>query len=228
MVLATLVLLLGGAAVLWVWLQSPQTPERVAVTPAAAPAAVPTPADASSSPALPITPAPMAIAVDNSPFGVTPAESNMPLPTASAATQAPKHPPVVAPVRKEVEKDAGSLMVLDAAAKPEQSASRPLVAASTARPPQAQAHTRAASTPNSRATVPSPQAGVPAAKPPGDIQVTIVDIAGDGSFALITNPTTRLPERIVVGQKIFTGEVVVKIDAAAGKVQFDKRTVGLQ
>ena len=56
----------------------------------------------------------------------------------------------------------------------------------------------------------------------------MVDIAKDGSYVLITNPRTRLPERFTVGQKIFSGETIQKIDAAAGKVQLDQRSVGLQ
>ena len=59
-------------------------------------------------------------------------------------------------------------------------------------------------------------------------RVRIVDIGQDGSFVLITNPQTRLPQKFTVGQTIFTGETLQKIDAAKGTIQLDSRTVGLQ
>lgn len=59
-------------------------------------------------------------------------------------------------------------------------------------------------------------------------RVRIVDIGHDSSFVLITNPQTRLPQKFTVGQTIFTGETLQKIDAAKGTIQLDSRTVGLQ
>lgn len=59
-------------------------------------------------------------------------------------------------------------------------------------------------------------------------RVIVVDIDKSGTFALITNPQTRLPEKVTTGQKIFTGETVKKIDPAAGKIQLDSRTITMQ
>lgn len=79
---------------------------------------------------------------------------------------------------------------------------------------------------------PSPPAPRPATAPadsqPVDVRVTVVDIAKDGSYVLISNPKTRLPERFTVGQKIFTGETIQKIEPTTGRVQLDKRAVALQ
>lgn len=57
---------------------------------------------------------------------------------------------------------------------------------------------------------------------------TLVDIGPDGSYVLITNPATRLPQRFSVGQKIFTGETIQNIDVKSGSVQLDARTIKLQ
>lgn len=59
-------------------------------------------------------------------------------------------------------------------------------------------------------------------------RVTLVDIAQDGSFALVTNPQTRLPQKVVIGQKLPTGETLQKIDQAKGTIQVDGRTVAMQ
>lgn len=57
---------------------------------------------------------------------------------------------------------------------------------------------------------------------------TIVTIAEDNSYVLITNPSTRLPQKFQVGQKLPTGATVQKIDHAKGVVQIDGQTFGLQ
>lgn len=57
---------------------------------------------------------------------------------------------------------------------------------------------------------------------------TIVDIAKDGSYVLITNPVNRLPQKFQVGQQIPSGGTVQRIDQAKGVVQIDGQTYGLQ
>lgn len=57
---------------------------------------------------------------------------------------------------------------------------------------------------------------------------TIVTIADDGSFVLITNPTTRLPQKYQVGQKLPSGGTVEKIDHTKGQVQIDGQMFSLQ
>lgn len=70
-----------------------------------------------------------------------------------------------------------------------------------------------------RQTTATPTASGPA--------VTIVDIDRNGSYVLLTNPVTRLPEKFVAGQKIFTGETITKIDPANGRIQLGSRTVNI-
>ena len=69
------------------------------------------------------------------------------------------------------------------------------------------------------------QAAAPVA--PSGPAVTIVDIDRNGSYVLLTNPASRLPEKFVVGQKIFTGETITKIDPANGRIQLGSRTVNM-
>lgn len=57
---------------------------------------------------------------------------------------------------------------------------------------------------------------------------TIVDIAKDGSYVLITNPVNRLPQKFQVGQQIPSGGTVQRIDHAKGVVQIDGQSYGLQ
>jgi hypothetical protein len=57
---------------------------------------------------------------------------------------------------------------------------------------------------------------------------TIVTIAEDSSYVLITNPSTRLPQKFQVGQKLPSGATVQKIDHSKGVVQIDGQTFGLQ
>lgn len=71
-----------------------------------------------------------------------------------------------------------------------------------------------------------PQA--PSQPAPTVSSVTVVDVAQDGSYALITNPATRLPQRYAVGDKIYTGEVLKGIDPAKGRIMLDKRAVDME
>lgn len=218
----------GAYAAGWVWLQAPTKDRPIAfafATPASAPAAAAmTSASAPTSPAdLPISPAndlpgprPTSIALEANPFLPPVPEQAASQPSANAkassraltnARDADKNPPA-------------PLLVLDAA-KPEASAKAALPASiAAAASPAASSAKLTQQFVVAAASPVSPQARVDS--------VTIVDIARDGSYALVTNPATRLPERVVPGQKIYTGEVIVKIDPAMGKIQLDKRTIGLQ
>jgi hypothetical protein len=62
----------------------------------------------------------------------------------------------------------------------------------------------------------------------GGPRVDVVDIDKSSSFALITNPQTHLPQKVELGQKIYTGETVKKIDAASGRVHLDSRVITMQ
>lgn len=62
----------------------------------------------------------------------------------------------------------------------------------------------------------------------GARKITIVDIPSDGSYVLLTNPKTRLPQKFVVGQKLATGETLQKIDVGKGTITLDGRTVNLE
>lgn len=66
-------------------------------------------------------------------------------------------------------------------------------------------------------------AGKPAAR-----RVTVVDISPDGSYALVTNPETRLPQKFKTGDKIFTGETIQKIEPKSGKLVLDSRNVYME
>lgn len=135
------------------------------------------------------------------------------LPTSPVKPAQPAPPP-----SKDVQKEQpASLLIMDGAGPPKADDKKPAEVAQRG--------------PTSQQEV----GGVMPASPPAisparadDQKVTVVDIAKDGSFVLITNPRTRLPERFTVGQKIFSGETIQKIDVAGGKVQLDKRSVGLQ
>lgn len=59
-------------------------------------------------------------------------------------------------------------------------------------------------------------------------KITIVDIPKSNSYVLITDPKTRLPKKFVVGEAIFTGEVIKKIDASTGKVELNSRTIQME
>ena len=181
-------------------------------------------------PATDAEPKTVAITMQNTPFAASsplPKSIQPPAPPAPATTvQLPPVPakpgPAVAPqAAKGTDKEvATSLLIMDGAGAAKTDDKRVVEAPSrvAAAPVVAPAPIKPASAP------------VAAAAPPkvDEPKVTVVDIARDGSYVLITNPRTRLPERFGVGQKIFSGETVQKIDAAGGKVQLDKRSVGLQ
>lgn len=59
-------------------------------------------------------------------------------------------------------------------------------------------------------------------------KITIVDIAVDGSYVLITDPQTRLPKKYSAGQKIFTGEQILKIEPDKSRIQLTSRYVAVQ
>lgn len=59
-------------------------------------------------------------------------------------------------------------------------------------------------------------------------RVTVVDIAPDGTYALVTNPDTKLPQKFKVGDKIYTGETIQKIEPKSGKLVLDARTVYME
>lgn len=169
----------------------------------------------------------MAITMQNTPFAASsPLPKSIQPPAPPTAVQLPPAPakpgPAVAPqAAKGTDKEvATSLLIMDGAGAAKTDDKRVVEAPSrvAAAPVVAPAPSKPASAP------------VAAAAPPkvDEPKVTVVDIARDGSYVLITNPRTRLPERFGVGQKIFSGETVQKIDAAGGKVQLDKRSVGLQ
>jgi hypothetical protein len=226
-----LVITVAGISAGLFWQANPRPDDKVAAVTAVLPTA------ASSSPVFPIPPAaeqgqtttqqPTAIAVENSTFAPAPAEPRTQMPQGQPQgpiqgqpAGQPKPPAAGTVLTKDADKGPSApLMVLDAASKAE---TLPRTAASVPVTQKPGGTVPIPARSNSSAPIPVPRAQEETAA------VTIVDIARDGSFALITNPSTRLPERIVAGQKIFTGESVVKIDAAAGKVQFDKRSVGMQ
>lgn len=64
-------------------------------------------------------------------------------------------------------------------------------------------------------------------KPSGQ-RVTVVDLAPDGSYALVTNPETRLPQKLKIGEKIYTGETIQKIEPKTGKLVLDSRTIYME
>jgi hypothetical protein len=71
----------------------------------------------------------------------------------------------------------------------------------------------------------------PKAEPTGKSaarRVTVVDISPDGSYALVTNPETRLPQKFKAGDKIFTGETIQKIEPKSGKLVLDSRNVYME
>lgn len=63
---------------------------------------------------------------------------------------------------------------------------------------------------------------------PSTPRPTIVDIAEDNSYVLITNPGTRLPQKFQVGQTVLGVGTLQRIDHAKGTVQIDGRSYGLQ
>lgn len=135
--------------------------------------------------------------------------------------------PVVAAKAKEPEKEKDRIpaVVLD---KPDESVKAPAVVAIKPVAPAAPTKDKPAA--DAKAVVAKAEAAPAAPTQIGESQppVTVVDIAKDGSYVLVSNPKTRLPEKFAVGQKIHTGEVIKKIDPATGKVQLTSRTIGMQ
>jgi hypothetical protein len=189
--------------------------------------------EAKSFPIQPATdaePKTVAITMQNTPFAASsplPKSIQPPAPPAPPTTvQLPPVPakpgPTVAPqAAKGTDKEvATSLLIMDGAGTAKTDDKRVVEA-----PSRVAAAPVVAPAPIKPASAPAAASAPPKVDEP---KVTVVDIARDGSYVLITNPRTRLPERFGVGQKIFSGETVQKIDAAGGKVQLDKRSVGLQ
>lgn len=177
----------------------------------------PLPIAQAKDPGVP-SPQPGAIAVSDLPFGLKTAVP----PGALAAVAMPQAPavkslaPAPAPTRpneRARQEPAASLLVMDGK-EDKKVAERP----SPGKPAAPAKESAVTMVPNA----------VPQRDSDDAAKVTIVDIAKDGAYVLITNPKTRLPERFAVGQKIHSGETVQKIDPATGKVQLDKRTIGLQ
>lgn len=177
------------------------------------------------------TPALSNISVEPAAFPASLAVSGgvRPAPTDSvfAAPFAAAAPVVVAAKAKESEKEKDRIpaVVLD---KPDESVKAPDVVAIKPVAPAAPAKDKPAAA--AKAVVAKAEAAPVAPTQNSESQppVTVVDIAKDGSYVLVSNPKTRLPEKFAVGQKIHTGEVIKKIDPAAGKVQLTSRTIGMQ
>lgn len=146
----------------------------------------------------------------------------------SPAPQAAPPASLTAPAKaKEPEKASPSALVLD---KPDEKTKQVVPTVSQTPSPQ----------PATNRVVPQVAVPVAQAKPPvvapaaptpsadAAVPITVVDIDKKGAFVLLTNPSTRLPEKFSVGQKIFTGETITKIDPSAGKIQLGTRTIGMQ
>ena len=56
----------------------------------------------------------------------------------------------------------------------------------------------------------------------------LVALTPDGKAALFTNPSTRLPEKFGVGEKLPSGEMIKSIDVGAGVVKTDMREYHLE
>ena len=68
----------------------------------------------------------------------------------------------------------------------------------------------------------------PVSQPTTSAPPTIVTIAEDNSYVLITNPSTRLPQKYQVGQKLPNGATIQRIDHAKGVVLIDGQVLGLK
>jgi hypothetical protein len=67
-----------------------------------------------------------------------------------------------------------------------------------------------------------------AAKAPEKKKLALVAITPDGKFALISNPATRLPERFAAGDTLPSGEKLISIDRAGGKVKTSNGEMNLE
>ncbi len=200
------------------------------------------PAPLSQAPQELQQPAPVSVAVVND--GFVAGEQGLPIAPPKAVVAAvgpPVQPSPSRTERTEPVKADPPLLVLDA--KVEQRAGPALVPAATTPTPSGAPAVAApamklavpiadsAAAPVTKPTTPARLSGAsaPSAVNAADLpSVTVVDIDKAGAFALITNPQTRLPVKIEPGQKIFTGEVLRKIDPAAGKLVLDSRTISMQ
>ena len=148
-------------------------------------------------------------------------------PVALPAAVAPAKPKEQkAPAKpKEQKEDRVAALVLD---KPEEKPKTPVAVEIKPTPPLAQPKNLVG--PSTKDTAIKPSANVTAPTPSREAQatITVVDIDKDGKYVLLSNPTTRLPEKFTVGQKIYTGETIVGINPATGKVQLDSRSIGMQ
>ena len=61
----------------------------------------------------------------------------------------------------------------------------------------------------------------------GGVKITIVDIAPGGKTVLVTNPSTRLPTKLGVGDKLPNGNTIQAIDEKTGSVTADGSTYKL-
>lgn len=213
-----------GLAAIWATIygssgrsNAPLEPQKMSAVPISQP-----PASAPALSNISVEPAafPASLAVSG---GVRPAPTD----GVFAAPAAAAAPVVVAAKAKEPkkEKDRIPALILD---KPDEPAKVP--AAVATKPVAPAAPTKDLATPTAKAVVAKAEITPPGASPVSESQtpVTVVDIAKDGSYVLVSNPKTRLPEKFAVGQKIHTGEVIKKIDPATGKVQLTSRTIGMQ
>lgn len=236
----------------------PDASAAAVVVPRAQTATTPLDADAGPSsaaaqeqPALPLQPAAQGsagtatIAIQDTPYTPKPVVPPTVLPQAKEssgaqpkpavnlpaapplATAAPRAPPPPTRTEASPEKER-PLLIVDGTSRVEEKrgTSPPAVAAPSPLSPPIKAASGPGLLPP--ATAPAAAATPAAERPSTDSRVTVVDIAKDGSYVLISNPKTRLPERFTVGQRIFTGETIQKIDPATGSVQLDKRAVALQ
>lgn len=225
---------------------SPAPAAVTPVPPAVSPQLPMAPPPTGGQESVPILPPTVAIGVSTATFGVPPVP---PPPAAAIATPAKPTPlppvaVVVAPAPARATQDnekPPAAVVLDASGKPAPGlpAGAP-PAAAVGKPPAQPAPPPVATAP---VATPAMAGGGKLATPTREVpavggaeakteaagpRVIVVDIDKSGSFALITNPQTRLPEKVSAGQKIFTGETIKKIDPAAGKIQLDSRTITMQ
>lgn len=154
----------------------------------------------------------------------------------NAAAKVAKNPATPAPPKEEERKGA---VVMDTP-KPTPEIKPVVVAPTSKTPDDTQAPvTRRFSTPMEinpagQSTTPpkaTEAAESPKAEPTGKSaarRVTVVDISPDGSYALVTNPETRLPQKFKAGDKIFTGETIQKIEPKSGKLVLDSRNVYME
>jgi hypothetical protein len=79
--------------------------------------------------------------------------------------------------------------------------------------------------------LPAKAGTAPAATPAAaanEAKITIVDIVPGGKAVLVTNPATRLPQRVAVGEKLPNGRTVQSIDEKAGSVTADGATYKIE